>query len=174
MYDVRLVLEQVVNALDNISFAEHNFIPHGHEPVLHVGLESVYEVYALVEERFEEFFLDIPPVCKDLPVKFLGEDLPYPFVPVVHVRPCQAEGYDVSGIVAQQMQLEAVAPSHRAFPVFGQTCENLVHIPPDIVAHGNHGAVHKRDAGTFAEGVQLHEKHHQKEHPRHQFDKAVV
>ena len=150
MYDVRLVLKQVVNALDDISFAEHNFIPHGHEPVLHVGLESVYEVYAPVEERFEEFFLDISPVGKDLPVKFLGEYLPYPFVPVVHVCPCQAEGYDVSGIVAQQM------------------------LPPDIVAHGNHGAVHKRDAGTFAEGVQLHEKHHQKEHPRHQFDKAVV
>ena len=50
MHDVRLVLEQFVDAFDDIPFPEHDFVPHGHEPVLHVGLNAVYEVYALVEE----------------------------------------------------------------------------------------------------------------------------
>ena len=72
------------------------------------------------------------------------------------------------------MQLEAVTPAHRSFPVLGQTCENHVHIPPDVMAHGNHAALHERDTSTFAKSVQFHEKHHQKEHPRHLFDKAVV
>ena len=174
MHDVRLVLEQFVDAFDDIPFPEHDFVPQGHEPVLHIGLETVYEVYSLVEECLEEFLLDITPVGEHLPVEELGEDAPHPSVPVVHVRPCQAEGYDLAGIIAQQVQLEAVAPSHRAFPVSGQSREHLVHVPPDVVAHGNHGAVHERDAGAFAEGVQLHEQHHQKEHPRRQFHEAVV
>lgn len=72
------------------------------------------------------------------------------------------------------MEFEAVTPAHRAFSVFGQPRENLVQVSPDVVAHGNHSAVHKRDAGTFSESVQFHEKHHQKEYPRHQFNKAVV
>ena len=50
MHDVRLVLEQFIDAFDDILFPEHDFIPHGHEPVLHIGLETVYEMNALVEE----------------------------------------------------------------------------------------------------------------------------
>lgn len=72
------------------------------------------------------------------------------------------------------MKFEAVAPSHRAFPVLGQSRENLVPVSPEVVAHGNHGAVHERDTGAFPESVQFHEKHHQKEHPGRQFNKTVV
>jgi hypothetical protein len=50
MHDVCLILEQLVDALDDIPFAEHDFIPHGHEPVLHIGLDPMYEMYALFEE----------------------------------------------------------------------------------------------------------------------------
>ena len=34
MHDVGLVLQQVIDALNNASLAEHDFVPHGHEPVL--------------------------------------------------------------------------------------------------------------------------------------------
>ena len=101
--------------------------------------------------------LDIPPVGEHLPVEMLGEDAPHPFVPVVQICSGKAECYDFPGVVTQQVQLETVAPSYRAFPVFGHACEHLVHIPPDVVSHGNHGTVHERDAGTFPEGVQPHE-----------------
>ena len=50
-------------------FPSKIFVPHAHEPVLHIGLESVHEVYALVEECPEEF-LDISPVGKHLPGRF--------------------------------------------------------------------------------------------------------
>ena len=137
-------------------------------------LAPVHEVYALVEERLEEFSLDIPPVGEYFPVEVLGENAPHPLVPVVHVRPCEAERYDLPGVVAQQVQLEAVAPSHRAFPILGEPGEHLVEVPPNVVAHGDHGAVDKRDAVTFPEGVQPHEKHHQQEHPWRKLYEAVV
>ena len=174
MHEVCLVLEQLVDTLDDVPLAEHDFVPHRHKLVLHVCPQPVHEVYALVEERLEEFFLDIPPVGKHFPVEVLGEHAPHPFVPVVHVRPCEAECYDLARIVAQQVQLETVAPSHRAFPILGEPGEHLVEIPADVVAHGDHGTVDEGDAGTFPEGVQPHEKHHQQENPRCQLDEAVV
>lgn len=50
MHDVRLVLELLIDAFDDIPFPQHDFIPHGHEPILHVDLEAVYGMNALVEE----------------------------------------------------------------------------------------------------------------------------
>lgn len=136
MHDVGLVLEQFVDALDDIPLPEHDSVPHWHEPVLHVGFDAVYEVYSPVEERLEEFLLDVPPVGEHLPVQVPGEHAPYTIVPVVHVCPREAEGYDLPGIVAQQVQLESVAPAHRPLAVLGQSREHLVEIPPDVVAHG--------------------------------------
>ena len=43
------------------------------------------EVDALVEEVLKEFLLDVPLVGKNFAVEHLGEDLPHPRVPVVHV-----------------------------------------------------------------------------------------
>ena len=60
MHDVHLVLEQFVDTFDDISFPDHDFVLQVHDSVLHIGLESVYEVYALVEECLEEPFLIYP------------------------------------------------------------------------------------------------------------------
>lgn len=49
MYDVRLVLEQVVDTFYDTSLSKHDFVPHGHEPVLHVRPQSMHEMYAPVK-----------------------------------------------------------------------------------------------------------------------------
>ena len=103
-----------------------------------VGLDSVYKVYALAEERLEKFLLDISPAGEHFPVKLLGEDVPHPFTPVIHVRSCKAEGYHISRIVVQQVQFETMAPSHRTLSILGQPREDLVKVPTEIVAYGNH------------------------------------
>ena len=72
------------------------------------------------------------------------------------------------------MQLEAVAPSHRALAVLGKAGEHLVGVPPEVVAHGNHRAVNERYPGAFAEGVQPHEQQHLDEHLWHEFYESVV
>ena len=66
MHKVGLVLEQLVDALDDIPLAEHDFVPHAHELVLHVRLKPMHEMYAPVEKRLEEFFLDVPPCPQTL------------------------------------------------------------------------------------------------------------
>ena len=103
MHKVGLVLEQLVDALDDIPLAEHDFVPHAHELVPHVRLKPMHEMYASVEKRLEEFFLDVPPVRKHFPVKLPCEHVPHAFVPVIHVSPCDTERYDVTAVVAHEV-----------------------------------------------------------------------
>ena len=83
-------------------------------------------MYAAVKERPEEFLLYISPVGEDLSIKMFGKHTPYPFITIVNVSRCQTESYDLYGVVADEVQLETVAPSHRAFPIFCKTGKHLV------------------------------------------------
>lgn len=69
MDEVSLVLEQFVDAFYNVAFAQHHLVPQGHELVLHVRLEAMNQVDALVEQALEEFLFDVSPVRKDLAIK---------------------------------------------------------------------------------------------------------
>lgn len=113
--------------------------------------------------------------CRRTPsVKLLREHFPHTGVPVVHVSPCETERYDVPSVVAHQVELEAVAPSHRALPVLGQAGEHLVEIPPHVVADGYHRAAHEGYPRALPEGVRPHEQQHVDEHPRHELHETVV
>ena len=77
MHEISLAFKQLVNALDDISFPEHNLFFNRHEFVLHVRLESMYEMYPLLKKGVEEFLLDVSPVGKDFPKQNLREHVPY-------------------------------------------------------------------------------------------------
>ena len=72
------------------------------------------------------------------------------------------------------MQLETVAPAHRALAIGGHPLEDLVGVAAQVVAHGNHGAIHERDACAGSEGPEVEEEHHVEEHAALQFYKAVI
>lgn len=174
MHDVGLVLQQVVDALNDTPFPQHYLVPHTHEPVLHVSLQPMHEVYSMVEQALEQFLLDISPVGKDLSIEFPCKHAPYTFVPVINVCTCKTERYDVSAVIAQKVQLETVAPSHRPLAVLRNSVEDLVGIAPQIMAHRYHGGVHKAYSAAFSKGLEFHEKHHVQKHARHEFNEAVV
>ena len=77
-------------------------------------------------------------------------------------------------VVAQQVQLEAVTPSHGTLPVLGQPLEDFVEVTSDVVAYRDHGAVDKRNARAFAEGIEFHEHHHLEENAWHEFRETIV
>lgn len=103
MHDVRLVLEHVVDAFYDVPLSEHDFVPHGHEPVFHVRPQSMHKMYSPVKEFLKQCLLDVSPVGKDLSVEFLGEYRPHPFVPVVDVCACKTKGYYFSTVITQKM-----------------------------------------------------------------------
>ena len=67
--DERLgVLQGVVDAFDDIAFAQHNLVPQRHELVFHVGLYASDEVYAVGEEVVEEPLRDVSAVGEQLAI----------------------------------------------------------------------------------------------------------
>lgn len=131
-------------------------------------------MYAPVKKVFKQVLLDVSPVSKDLAVEFLGEYRPHPFVPVVNVCACKTECYDFSAVIAQEVQLESVTPSHRSLPVRCHVLEDLVGIAAQVMAHGYHRGIHEADAAAPAEALNLHEEHHMEEHAGHEFNEAVI
>ena len=132
------------------------------------------ELDALIEQAFEEFLLDVSPVGEDLPIQDLCKHRPYPAVPVIHICSCKTERYHFAGIIAEQVQLESMAPAHGALSVLGKAGKDLVVISSYIVVYGYHGAVNVGDSGTLAKSIELHEQHHLKEHSWHELDEAVI
>ena len=131
-------------------------------------------MYAALKERLEEFLLYISPVGEDLSIKMFGKHTPYPVITIVDVSRCQTESYDFSGVVADEVQLEAVAPFYRAFSIFCKTGKHLVEMPPEVMEHGNHCTVYESNAGTPSERIYAHEQHQFIEYAWHKLNKAII
>lgn len=131
-------------------------------------------MYAVLEEHLKEPRRDVPHVSKEFPVDGLCQDSPDLRIPVVHIGSRKAECDDLSSVVADKMQLEAVAPAHRPLSVSGQSLGHLVGIAAQVVADGDHRGVHEADARTAAEGGEVQEEHHLEENTALQLHKAIV
>ena|GEM_PF-3144717 len=151
MNKVGFVLEQFVNALDDVSFPQHDLVPHRHQFVLHLSLEPMNELDALIEQVLKEFLLDVSSISEDLPKQDLCKHRPYPTIPVIHICSCKTERYHFNRIIAEQVQLESMAPAHGALSVLGKAGKDFVVISSYIVTHGYHCAINERYTRTFAE-----------------------
>ena len=101
MYEVRSVLKKFIDALDDISFSQHNLVPHGHKFILHLRFKTMDELNTLTEEILEEFLLDVPSVSKYLSIEHLCKYSPYSTILVIYVCPCKTECQHFSGIIAK-------------------------------------------------------------------------
>ena len=59
-------------------------------------------------------------------------------------------------------------------PFLARPAKTLPEIPSYIVTYRNHRTINKRNTCTFAEGMELHEQHHLKEHTGHEFYKTII
>ena len=128
----------------------------------------------LTEQILEKFLFDISSVSKHLSIEYLCKYYPYSTIPVIYVCPCKTELYHFPRIIAEQMQLESMAPAHGTLAILGKIGKNLIEMPSYIVTYRNHRAVNERYACTLAEGMEFHEQHHLEEHTGHEFHKTVI
>ena len=167
MYKVSLVLEQLVDTFDDVSLSKHDSVIHRHKFVLHVRFQTMYEMYALVEQCFKEFLFDISSVNEHFSIQDFCKNAPHPFISVINICPCKTEGYNLARVIAEQVQFEAVAPTHSTFSVLRETGKYLVKITPYIMTYRYHGTVDKCYPCTFTKGIKLHKHHHLEENTWH-------
>ena len=55
-----------------------------------------------------------------------------------HIGPGKTESDDLSPVITGDVQLEAVTPPHRAFPVVGNALENLIGMASEVITDQNH------------------------------------
>ena len=115
------------------------------------------ELNTLTEQILEEFLFDVSSVSKYLSIEYLCKYCPYATVPIIYICSCKTECYHFTRIIAKQMQLESMAPTHSTLATLGKTGKDLVEIPSYIVTYRNHRTVNERNTNTFAEGIELHE-----------------
>ena len=128
----------------------------------------------MVEEVLKELLLDVELVGKHFAVERLGEDPPHPWAPVVYVCGSQAEGEHIAHLVAQQMKLEPMTPTHRPLSVLGKPIKHLVEFPSHVVAYGNHRTVYETNARALSKTLDAHEGHQVEEHAGHEFHETRV
>ena len=99
---------------------------------------------------------------------------PYFRILVIHVSSCKTEHYNLSPIIAYEMQFKTVTPAHRPLSVSSKTGKYFVGIPAQVVAYGIHSGVYKSDFCAPSEIVNVQEEHQFEENSTLQFHKSVV
>ena len=115
-------------------------------------------MYVVHKEAFEEVLTDIAPIGEELPEEALRELLVFQWFPIVTIAWGELPLYDFALVVDDQMQFEAIEPSHRTFPFLSPSGHGLVHMHPlDMTGHQRRG-VYDGDARTLAQGARMEEQ----------------
>lgn len=113
----------------------------------------------LLKKRVKKFLGNIPLSVSSLPYRRLANTLNTLGSLSLTFAPVSTNAIISPPVVACQMKLKAMTPSHDTLSVSGYTSKHLVGITSEIMAYGNHCRVNKCDACTSAKGLEVQEKH---------------
>ena len=143
MLNLGHVLEFIIDALDNCPLSEQNLVCDSHQRSLHVAPDFGEELYPVHKQFLEQTLAYVSLVPDELAGYVLQESGVLQRVPVIDVARGQHETQEFPLLVAYQMQLETVEPSHRALSSLGQPPEHPVQMNPLVAAHPQGGAVNE-------------------------------
>ena len=141
---------------------------------IHVHFDSCNEMYTIFKKILKKSWRNVPSVSKKPAVQFLGKYVPDSRIPVVHIGSGKTEGDDFSPVIAGEVQLESMTPSHCSLPVCSHALENLVGIAPEVMTDRNHRTVYEADTGTATKGIEFKEEHQLEEYTAFKFHKPVI
>lgn len=158
MFNMAYVLQFVVDRLNDGSLPKHYLVIKVHQRVLHILPDFCDQMYVVHEEALEEILADVSPVGKELSKEPLRELFVFQRFAVVAIPRCELPLYDFTLVVDDQMKLETIKPSHRAFPFLSPSRHGLVHVHPlDMAGHQRRG-VYDGDARTLAQSARMEEQ----------------
>ena len=168
------ILEHVIDAFDDKTLTQHDFIPKWHQSVFHVHFDSCNKMYAIFKMVLKKSWRDVPPVSKKPAVQLFGNYVPDFGIPVIHIGSGKTEGGDFSPVIAGEVQLESMAPPHCPLSAYSHALENLVGMAPEVMTGRNHRTVHEADTRTAAKGIELKEKRQLEEYAAFKFHEPVI
>jgi len=160
-----------MNSLNDSAFPQHSLVKQRHKLVFHVPSESGDQLNFLSKEKLKQLLGDISLVAKELAKQALRH-IRHRFS-IVNVAWCEAEGKEFSLVIDNQMNLEAIEPTHCGLATFGCVSEDPMRMDTTVVTDSNGHGIHKGDttALTFS-GSQVEAQ--RKQCTWHEFHKAIV
>ena len=119
VFNLTDILELIVDSLDDSSLSEQYFVVEVHERVLHVPPDFGHQMYVVHEEHLKKVLADVPPVGKEFPEESLRKLSVLQRFPVIGAAWRELPLYNLSPLIDDQVQLEAVEPTHRALALRG-------------------------------------------------------
>ena len=174
VFNLGHIFEFVIDGLDQRSFPQENLVRDGHDLPLHVVLELGNQLNAIYKEFGEEILADVPFVSHQFSEDLLDEGLVPQRLPIIDIAGGDHEVQQVSLLVADQMQFEAVEPAHGALPSLGKPLEDLMKMDALVPAYTQRGAVHEADTRACSRAALLREQDERYGNLPLQFYKAVI
>ena len=153
------VLQFVVDGFYDRPLAEEDFLPHAHQLVLHVAPDTCYQMYPFIPKNIEQFLWDVPLVGEQVSEQFAAQHVKHSSIPVIHIAFRQAEVQQFATVIADQMEFEAIKPTHCTFAQLCHSLEYSIGTNALIMADGNPGGIHEADSGAGTETDQADEHH---------------
>lgn len=115
------VLQLVVDGLNQSPLAQKGSVRYCHDLALHIALKFGYRLKAVHEEFGEEVLADISLVSDQFAENLFDEGFVTQGLAVIDIARREHEIQEVALLVADEMQLEAIEPSHRALAALGKS-----------------------------------------------------
>lgn len=131
VFNLRDVLQLVVDRFDDGPVAQQPLVRQRDQPVFHVLLEWGKQLYSLEEKCLKEPLGQIAFVAQQFaeqPTRQVGKRLA-----IIHVARRDLAGEQVSSVVDDQMEFEPIKPIHRILPPLGQSREDAMLLNAAVV-----------------------------------------
>lgn len=168
------VFQFVVDGLNERSLPEENAVSNGHDLSLHVTLQLCNQLNTINIKPGKEFFPNVSLVSDKSTEDPLNEGLVPERLPVIHIARRDHEVQEVSLFVANEVQFEAVEPSHRALAPLGKSLENPVEMDALVLADAQSRTIDKADPRAAAQAALLDEQDERYSNLSLQFNEAIV
>ena len=174
MLNLGHVLQFVIDGLYQRPLAQEDPVRNGHNLALHIAFEFCNQLNAIHKELGEEVLTDIALVAEQFAEDLLEEGLVPERFPVIDIARCDHEVQQVSLLVANQMELEAIEPAHGALSTLCKPLEDLVEMDALVPTDTQGGTVHETDPGAASHAALLHEQDKGNGNLPLQFYEAVI
>src|SRR5947209_7501903 len=130
--DLADMLELLADAFDQRPLAQQQFVPEGQQFIPPIAFQFRDELDPGSPELLKQFLANITAVTEQFAPESLSQ-IRYRH-PIIHITGCETQGEQVPLVMDDEVQLEAVEPTHAVFASLGIVSKHVMVVDAAIMA----------------------------------------
>ena len=103
MYNLRSILQHVVDGFYDVSLAQHHSVIERYQLVFYVYAQSCHQLYSILKEKVKQPLRYVALVCEQLAVQSFSKNLEYFQFLVADICACKNKGYNLASVITCMM-----------------------------------------------------------------------